>query len=121
MADRIIRDVFDRDGEGGGEWIPSDICSLCGIPKKRTKIGLAGLRGGAVYDLRGRGGGMGRGGLAVLPDRQQASIVFDGGGYGGPVSGAEKAVKPVMSVKRLVYQPTNGFLSGAVSGGVYMG
>ena len=77
------------------------------IPKKNGKSELA--AGVALYMTCGDGE-WGAEVYGCASDRQQASIVFDVAvDMVDQCPALKKRIKPVMSVKRLVYQPTNSF------------
>ena len=102
--DRIIRDVFGTVKENGYRQYNT---AYVEIPKKNGKSELA--AGVALYMTRGDGE-WGAEVYGCASDRQQASIVFDVAvDMVDQCPALKKRIKPVMSVKRLVYQPTNSF------------
>ena len=102
--DTIIRDVFGTVKENGYRKYNS---AYIEIPKKNGKSELA----AAVALLMTCGDGeWGAEVYGCASDRQQASIVFDVAvEMVDQCSALKKRIKPVMSVKRLVYKPTNSF------------
>ena len=79
----------------------------CEIPKKNGKSELAAAI--ALYMTCGDGE-WGAEVYGCASDRQQASIVFDVAvDMVDQCPALKKRIKPVMSVKRLVYKPTNSF------------
>lgn len=102
--DRIIRDVF---GTVKGNGYRQYNTAYVEIPKKNGKSELA--AGVALYMTCGDGE-WGAEVYGCASDRQQASIVFDVAvDMVDQCPALKKRIKPVMSVKRLVYQPTNSF------------
>ena len=102
--DRIIRDVFGTVKENGYRQYNT---AYVEIPKKNGKSELA--AGVALYMTCGDGE-WGAEVYGCASDRQQASIVFDVAvDMVDQCPALKKRIKPVMSVKRLVYQPTNSF------------
>ena len=102
--DRIIRDVFGTVKEDGYRQYNT---AYVEIPKKNGKSELA--AGVALYMTCGDGE-WGAEVYGCASDRQQASIVFDVAvDMVDQCPALKKRIKPVMSVKRLVYQPTNSF------------
>lgn len=102
--DQIIRDVFGTVKENGYRQYNT---AYVEIPKKNGKSELAAAI--ALYMTCGDGewGGEIYG---CASDRQQASIVFDVAvDMVDQCPALKKRIKPIMSVKRLVYQPTNSF------------
>ena len=102
--EQIIRDVFGTVKENGYRRYNT---AYVEIPKKNGKSELA--AGIALYMTCGDGewGGEVYG---CASDRQQASIVFDVAvDMVDQCPALKKRIKPVMSVKRLVYKPTNSF------------
>ena len=102
--DRIIRDVFGTVKENGHRQYNT---AYVEIPKKNGKSELA--AGVALYMTCGDGE-WGAEVYGCASDRQQASIVFDVAvDMVDQCPALKKRIKPVMSVKRLVYKPTNSF------------
>ena len=102
--DRIIRDVFGTVKENGYRQYNT---AYVEIPKKNGKSELA--AGVALYMTCGDGE-WGAEVYGCASDRQQASIVFDVAvDMVDQCPALKKRITPVMSVKRLVYQPTNSF------------
>lgn len=102
--EEIIKDVFGTIKENGARQYNT---AYVEIPKKNGKSELAAAI--ALYmtcgDLE-----WGAEVYGCAADRQQASIVFDVAvDMVDQCSALKKRVKPIMSVKRLVYQPTNSF------------
>lgn len=102
--DTIIRDVFGTVKENGYRQYNT---AYVEIPKKNGKSELA--AGIALYMTCGDGE-WGAEVYGCASDRQQASIVFDVAvDMVDQCPALKKRIKPVMSVKRLVYKPTNSF------------
>lgn len=102
--EQIIRDVFGTVKENGYRQYNT---AYVEIPKKNGKSELA--AGVALYMTCGDGE-WGAEVYGCASDRQQASIVFDVAvDMVDQCPALKKRIKPVMSVKRLVYQPTNSF------------
>ena len=102
--EEIIRDVFGTVKENGYRQYNT---AYVEIPKKNGKSELA--AGVALYMTCGDGE-WGAEVYGCASDRQQASIVFDVAvDMVDQCPALKKRIKPVMSVKRLVYQPTNSF------------
>ena len=102
--DSIIRDLFGTVKENGYRQYNT---AYVEIPKKNGKSELA--AGVALYMTCGDGE-WGAEVYGCASDRQQASIVFDVAvDMVDQCPALKKRIKPVMSVKRLVYQPTNSF------------
>ena len=100
----IIRDVFGTVKEDGFRQYNT---AYVEIPKKNGKSELA--AGVALYMTCGDNE-WGAEGYGCASDRQQASIVFDVAvDMVDQCPALKKRIKPVMSVKRLVYKPTNSF------------
>ena len=100
----IVRDVFGTVKENGYRQYNT---AYVEIPKKNGKSELA--AGIALYMTCGDGE-WGAEVYGCASDRQQASIVFDVAvDMVDQCPALKKRIKPVMSVKRLVYQPTNSF------------
>ena len=100
----IIRDVFGTVKEDGYRQYNT---AYVEIPKKNGKSELA--AGVALYMTCGDNEG-GAEVYGCASDRQQASIVFDVAvDMVEQCPALKKRIKPVMSVKRLVYKPTNSF------------
>lgn len=102
--EEIIKDVFGTIKENGARQYNT---AYIEIPKKNGKSELAAAI--ALYmtcgDLE-----WGAEVYGCAADRQQASIVFDVAvDMVDQCPALKKRVKPIMSVKRLVYQPTNSF------------
>lgn len=102
--EEIIKDVFGTVKENGARQYNT---AYVEIPKKNGKSELAAAI--ALYmtcgDLE-----WGAEVYGCAADRQQASIVFDVAvDMVDQCPALKKRVKPIMSVKRLVYQPTNSF------------
>ena len=102
--DSIIRDLFGTVKENGYRQYNS---AYIEIPKKNGKSELA----AAVALLMTCGDReWGAEVYGCASDRQQASIVFDVAvDMVDQCPALRKRIKPVMSVKRLVYKPTNSF------------
>ena len=102
--EKIIRDVFGTVKENGYRQYNT---AYVEIPKKNGKSELA--AGVALYMTCGDTE-WGAEVYGCASDRQQASIVFDVAvDMVDQCPALKKRIKPVMSVKRLVYQPTNSF------------
>ena len=102
--DKIIRDVFGTVKENGYRQYNT---AYVEIPKKNGKSELA--AGVALYMTCGDGE-WGAEVYGCASDRQQASIVFDVAvDMVDQCPALKKRIKPIMSVKRLVYKPTNSF------------
>lgn len=102
--EQIIRDVFGTVKENGYRQYNT---AYVEIPKKIGKSELA--AGVALYMTCGDGE-WGAEVYGCASDRQQASIVFDVAvDMVDQCPALKKRIKPVMSVKRLVYLPTNSF------------
>ena len=102
--EQIIRDVFGTMKENGYRQYNT---AYIEIPKKNGKSELA--AGVALYMTCGDGE-WGAEVYGCASDRQQASIVFDVAvDMVDQCPALKKRIKPVMSVKRLVYKPTNSF------------
>ena len=100
----IIRDVFGTVKEDGFRQYNT---AYVEIPKKNGKSELA--AGVALYMTCGDNE-WGAEVYGCASDRQQASIVFDVAvDLVEQCPALKKRIKPVMSVKRLVYKPTNSF------------
>lgn len=102
--DKIIRDIFGTVKENGYRQYNT---AYIEVPKKNGKSELA----AAVAILMTCGDGeWGAEVYGCASDRQQASIVFDVAvDMVDQCPALRKRIKPVMSVKRLVYKPTNSF------------
>ena len=102
--DSIIRDIFGTVKENGYRRYNT---AYIEIPKKNGKSELA----AAVALLMTCGDSeWGAEVYGCASDRQQASIVFDVAvDMVDQCPALRKRIKPVMSVKRLVYKPTNSF------------
>lgn len=102
--ERIVRDLFGTVKENGYRQYNT---AYIEIPKKNGKSELA----AAIALLMTCGDGeWGAEVYGCASDRQQASIVFDVAVEMVEQSPAlKKRFKPVMSMKRLVYKPTNSF------------
>ena len=102
--DKIIRDIFGTVKQNGYRQYNT---AYIEIPKKNGKSELA----AAVAILMACGDGeWGAEVYGCASDRQQASIVFDVAvDMVDQCPALRKRIKPVMSVKRLVYKPTNSF------------
>ena len=102
--DKIICDIFGTVKENGYRQYNT---AYVEIPKKNGKSELA----AAVALLMTCGDGeWGAEVYGCASDRQQASIVFDVAvDMVDQCPALKKRIKPIMSVKRLVYQPTNSF------------
>jgi len=102
--DKIIRDVFGTVKDNGYRQYNT---AYVEIPKKNGKSELA----AAVALLMTCGDNeWGAEVYGCASDRQQASIVFDVAvDMVDQCPALKKRIKPVMSVKRLVYKPTNSF------------
>lgn len=102
--EKIIRDVFGTVKKNGYRQYNT---AYVEIPKKNGKSELA--AGVALYMTCGDNE-WGAEVYGCASDRQQASIVFDVAvDMVDQCPALKKRIKPVMSVKRLVYQPTNSF------------
>ena len=100
----IIRDVFGMVKEDGFRQYNT---AYVEIPKKNGKSELA--AGVALYMTCGDNE-WGAEVYGCASDRQQASIVFDVAvDMVEQCPALKRRIKPVMSVKRLVYKPTNSF------------
>ena len=100
----IVRDVFGTVKENGYRQYNT---AYVEIPKKNGKSELAAAI--ALYMTCGDGE-WGAEVYGCASDRQQASIVFDVAiDMIDQCPALKKRVKPIMSVKRIVYQPTNSF------------
>ena len=102
--DKIIRDIFGTVKENGFRQYNT---AYVEIPKKNGKSELA----AAVALLMTCGDNeWGAEVYGCASDRQQASIVFDVAvDMVDQCPALKKRIKPVMSVKRLVFKPTNSF------------
>lgn len=102
--DTIIREVFGTIKHNGYRQYNT---AYVEIPKKNGKSELAAAV--ALYMTCGDGE-WGAEVYGCASDRQQASIVFDVAvDMVDQCPALKKRIKPVMSVKRLVYRPTNSF------------
>ena len=102
--DEIIRTIYGTVKENG--YRQYNTC-YCEIPKKNGKSELAAAI--ALYMTCGDSE-WGAEVYGCASDRQQASIVFDVAvDMVDQCPALKKRIKPVMSVKRLVYKPTNSF------------
>ena len=102
--EKVIRDVFGTVKENGYRQYNT---AYVEIPKKNGKSELA--AGVALYMTCGDNE-WGAEVYGCASDRQQASIVFDVAvDMVEQCPALKKRIKPVMSVKRLVYKPTNSF------------
>lgn len=102
--EQIISDLFGTVKENG--FRQYNTC-YCEIPKKNGKSELAAAI--ALYLTCGDGE-WGAEVYGCASDRQQASIVFDVAvDMVDQCPALKKRVKPIMSTKRLVYQPTNSY------------
>lgn len=102
--EQIVRDVFGTVKENGYRKYNT---AYVEIPKKNGKSELAAAI--ALYMTCGDGE-WGAEVYGCASDRQQASIVFDVAiDMIDQCPALKKRVKPIMSVKRIVYQPTNSF------------
>lgn len=102
--DQIISDVFGTVKANGYRQYNT---AYVEIPKKMGKSELA--AGVALYLTCGDGE-WGAEVYGCASDRQQASIVFDVAvDMVDQCPALKKRIKPIMSVKRLVYKPTNSF------------
>ncbi len=102
--EQIIRDVFGTVKENGYRQYNT---AYVEIPKKNGKSELAAAV--ALYMTCGDGE-WGAEVYGCASDRQQASIVFDVAiDMIDQCPALKKRIKPIMSVKRIVYQPTNSF------------
>ena len=102
--DKIIRDVFGNVKENGYRQYNT---AYIEIPKKNGKSELAAAV--ALYMTCGDNE-WGAEVYGCASDRQQASIVFDVAvDMIDQCPALKKRIKPIMSVKRLVYKPTNSF------------
>lgn len=102
--DKIIRDIFGTVKEDGFRQYNT---AYIEIPKKNGKSELA----AAVALLMTCGDNeWGAEVYGCASDRQQASIVFDVAiDMIDQCQALKKRIKPIMSVKRMVYKPTNSF------------
>jgi phage terminase large subunit-like protein len=102
--DTIIRNIFGTVKENGYRQYNT---AYIEIPKKNGKSELAAAV--ALYMTCGDNE-WGAEVYGCASDRQQASIVFDVAvDMVDQCPALKKRIKPIMSVKRLVYQPTNSF------------
>ena len=102
--DQIIRDIFGTVKENGYRKYNT---AYVEIPKKQGKSELAAAV--ALYLTCGDGE-WGAEVYGAAADRQQASIVFDVAvEMVEQCPALKKRIKPIMSVKRLVYKPTSSF------------
>ena len=102
--DKIMSDVFGTIKPNGYRQYNT---AYVEIPKKMGKSELA--AGVALYLTCGDGE-WGAEVYGCASDRQQASIVFDVAvDMVDQCPALKKRIKPVMSVKRLVYKPTNSY------------
>ena len=102
--EQIIHDLFGTVKDNGYRQYNT---AYVEIPKKNGKSELAAAI--ALYMLCGDGE-WGAEVYGCASDRQQASIVFDVAvDMVDQCPALKKRIKPVMSVKRLVYQPSNSF------------
>ena len=102
--DKIINDIFGTVKENGYRQYNT---AYIEIPKKNGKSELAAAV--ALYLTCGDGE-WGAEVYGCAADRQQASIVFDVAvEMVDQCPALKKRIKPIMSVKRLVYKPTNSF------------
>ncbi|WP_349948437.1 terminase TerL endonuclease subunit [Lacrimispora sp. BS-2] len=102
--DTIIRELFGTVKDNGYRQYNT---AYVEIPKKNGKSELAAAV--ALYMTCGDGE-WGAEVYGCASDRQQASIVFDVAvDMVDQCPALKKRIKPVMSVKRLVYKPTNSF------------
>lgn len=102
--DKIICDIFGTVKESGYRQYNT---AYIEIPKKNGKSELAAAV--ALYMTCGDSE-WGAEVYGCASDRQQASIVFDVAvDMVDQCPALKKRIKPIMSVKRLVYQPTNSF------------
>ena len=102
--DTIIREVFGTVKDNGYRQYNT---AYVEIPKKNGKSELAATV--ALYMTCGDGE-WGAEVYGCASDRQQASIVFDVAvDMVDQCPALKKRIKPIMSVKRLVYKPTNSF------------
>ena len=102
--DKIINDVFGTVKENRYRQYNT---AYVEIPKKMGKSELA--AGVALYLTCGDGE-WGAEVYGCASDRQQASIVFDVAvDMVDQCPALKKRIKPIMSVKRLVYKPTNSY------------
>lgn len=102
--DKIVRDIFGTVKENGFRQYNT---AYIEIPKKQGKSELAAAI--ALYLLAGDGE-WGAEVYGCAADRQQASIVFDVAcNMVEQCPALKKRIKPIMSQKRLVYQPLNSF------------
>lgn len=102
--DKIIRDIYGTIKENGCRQYNT---AYVEIPKKNGKSELA----AAIALLMTCGDGeWGAEVYGCASDRQQASIVFDVAvDMIDQCPALRKRIKPIISVKRLVYKPTNSF------------
>ena len=102
--EEIITNIFGTVKENG--YRQYNTC-YCEIPKKNGKSELAAAI--ALYMTCGDGEWAAEV-YGCASDRQQASIVFDVAvDMVDQCPALKKRIKPIMSVKRLVYQPTNSY------------
>ena len=102
--DKIIKDVFGTVKENGYRQYNT---AYIEIPKKNGKSELAAAV--ALYMTCGDNE-WGAEVYGCASDRQQASIVFDVAvNMVDQCPALKKRIKPIMSVKRLVYKPTNSY------------
>ena len=102
--DKIIRDIFGTVKENGYRQYNT---AYIEIPKKNGKSELAAAI--ALYMTCGDGE-WGAEVYGCASDRQQASIVFDVAvDMVDQCPALKKRIKPIISIKRLIYKPTNSF------------
>lgn len=102
--EKIIRDIFGTVKENGYRQYNT---AYVEIPKKNGKSELAAAI--ALYMTCGDSE-WGAEVYGCASDRQQASIVFDVAiDMIDQCPALKKRIKPIMSIKRIVYQPTNSF------------
>lgn len=102
--EKIIRDIFGNVKENGYRQYNT---AYVEIPKKNGKSELAAAI--ALYMTCGDSE-WGAEVYGCASDRQQASIVFDVAiDMIDQCPALKKRIKPIMSIKRIVYQPTNSF------------
>ena len=102
--EELVRDIFGTVKENG--YRQYNTC-YCEIPKKNGKSELAAAI--ALYLTCGDGEWAAEV-YGCASDRQQASIVFDVAvDMVDQCPALKKRIKPIMSVKRLVYTPTNSY------------
>ena len=98
-------------GVGNGyEWVKGELVDEDGKFEKRYRLIKSELAAGVALYMTCGDNEWGAEVYGCASDRQQASIVFDVAvDMVEQCPALKKRIKPVMSVKRLVYKPTNSF------------